>query len=125
MYSKVASTAANPPRALGAVELSLRSYRNSESNARDLISSIWNVLEQNFESCATLVSMIVDILDDEDKKKDMLGAWNGFKIEVRPSPNLFVRRQWLIFPVSNAANSQLLFRPLLGRSTRVSQAEEF
>lgn len=79
----MASTAANPPRAVGAVELSLRSYRHSESTARDLISSIWNVLDQNLDTSATFVNMIVDLLDEEDKKKDLLGAWNGFKIEVR------------------------------------------
>jgi len=27
--------------------------------------------------------MIVDLLDEEDKKKDFLSAWNGFKLEVR------------------------------------------
>lgn len=68
---------------MGAVELSLRSYRNSESAARDLISSIWNVLDQNLDASATIVSMIVDLLDEEDKKKDLLSAWNGFKLEVR------------------------------------------
>lgn len=79
----MASTAANTPRAVGAVELSLRSYRNSESAARDLISSIWNVLDQNLDASATIVNMIVDLLDEEDKKKDLLSAWNGFKLEVR------------------------------------------
>ncbi|KAF9792169.1 hypothetical protein BJ322DRAFT_17332 [Thelephora terrestris] len=83
LYSKVASIAANPPRAVGAVELSLRSYRGSESTARDLISSIWNVLDHNLDTCATLVNMVVDVLDVEDKKKDLLNAWNGFKIEQR------------------------------------------
>ncbi|KAF9651473.1 hypothetical protein BDM02DRAFT_3068932, partial [Thelephora ganbajun] len=82
LYTKVASTAANPSRAVGAVELSLRSYRNSESTARDLISSIWNVLDQNLDTSATFVNLIVDLLE-EDKKKDLLGAWNGFKIEQR------------------------------------------
>lgn len=67
---------------MGAVELSLRSYRSSESTARDLISSIWSVLDQNLDTCATLVNMVVDVLDVEDKKKDLLNAWNGFKIEV-------------------------------------------
>ena len=79
----MASIATNPPRALGAVELSLRSYRNSESNARDLISSVWNVLDQNSDTSATVVNLIVELLDEEDKKKDLLNAWNGFKIEVR------------------------------------------
>jgi hypothetical protein len=33
--------------------------------------------------------MIVDLLDEEDKKKDLLSAWNGFKIEVR-SPSSII-----------------------------------
>ena len=82
----MASTAANPPRAVGAVELSLRSYRNSESTARDLISSIWNILDQSLDTSATFVNLIVDLLDEEDKKKDLLSTWNGFKIEVRSPP---------------------------------------
>ena len=123
---KVASAAANPPRAVGAVELSLRSYRNSESTARDLISSIWNVLDQNLDTSATFVNIIVDILDEEDKKKDLLNAWNGFKIEVRsPSSIIYTGGRWLRFAFSNAANSLNSFQPPLERSTRASLVEGF
>lgn len=117
---------ANSPRAVGAVELSLRSYRNSESTARDLISSIWNVVDQNVDTSATFVNMIVDLLDEEDKKKDLLSAWNGFKIEVRtPLLKIYAGGWWLRFVFSNAASSQNLFRPLLEQSTRASLVEEF
>ena len=40
-------------------------------------------MDQNLDSSATYINLIVDLLDEEDKKKDLLGAWNGFKIEVR------------------------------------------
>ena len=53
-----------------------------------MISSIWNVLDQNLDTSATIVNMIVDLLDEEDKKKDLLTAWNGFKVEVRFSHRL-------------------------------------
>lgn len=39
-------------------------------------------MDQNLDTSATIVNMIVDLLDGEDKKKDLLNAWNGFKIEV-------------------------------------------
>ena len=84
LYTKVAPTATNSPRALGAVELSLQSNRDSESSARDLISSVWNFLDQNSDTSATVVNSIVELLNEEDKRKDLLNAWNDFKVEVRP-----------------------------------------
>jgi hypothetical protein len=64
------------------VRNAIRSYKASESSARDLISTIWNVMGDDVENTATIVNQLVDLLDDEDKKKDLLAAWNGFKIEV-------------------------------------------
>lgn len=90
-----------------------------------MISSIWNVLDQNLDSSATFVNLIVDILE-EDKKNDLLSAWNGFKIEVRTSSSIiYTGGLWLRFAFSNAANSQSLFRPLLGQNTRALPVEGF
>ena len=60
-----------------------RGYRASESSARDLIQIIWNVLDRNLEYTASLVNAFIDLLDDEEKKHDLLASWNGFAIEVR------------------------------------------
>jgi len=38
---------------------------------------------QSTDTSATFINLIVDLLDEEDKKNDLLRAWNGFKIEVR------------------------------------------
>lgn len=65
-----------------AVKAAIRSYRASESGARDLISTIWNISDRSLEGTAGVISSIVDLMDDEDKKKDLLQAWNGFKVEV-------------------------------------------
>ena len=65
------------------MKAAIRSYRASESGARDLISTVWNVLDQNLEGTASIINALVDLLDEEDKKKDILQAWNGFKVEVR------------------------------------------
>ena len=83
-------------------------------------------MDQNVDTSATFVNMIVDLLDEEDKKKDLLSAWNGFKIEVRtPLLKIYTGGWWLRFASSNAASSQNLFRPLLEQSTRASLVEEF
>jgi hypothetical protein len=37
---------------------------------------MWDVLDQNLDTSATFI-------DEEDKKKDLLNAWNDFKIKVR------------------------------------------
>jgi hypothetical protein len=73
----------NSTSAVPAVKAAIRGFRASESSARDLISTIWNILDQNLDHTASLVSALVDLLDDEDKKKDLLSSWNGFKIEQR------------------------------------------
>jgi hypothetical protein len=74
--------APNPQGAVNSVKLAVRSYRASESAAKDLISTIWNVLDQNMDGTASMVNATVDILDDEEKKNDLLSAWNNFKVEV-------------------------------------------
>jgi hypothetical protein len=60
----------------------MRSYRANESSAKDLISTVWNVLDGNLEGCASVVGGFVDLLDDEEKKADLLASWKGFEIEV-------------------------------------------
>ena len=65
------------------MKAAVRSYRANESAARDLISTVWNISDRNLEGTASVINGLVDILDDEEKKKDLLQAWNGFKIEVR------------------------------------------
>ena len=79
---RLRSLAANPTTGIPAVKAAIRGYRASESSSRDLILTIWNVLDQGFDDTASIVNALVDLLDDDDKKKDLLTAWNGFKIEV-------------------------------------------
>ncbi|KAH8106912.1 hypothetical protein BXZ70DRAFT_867873, partial [Cristinia sonorae] len=81
--ARVSSLAPNPNAAVPAVKAAIRSYRANESAARDLISTTWNVLDRNLEGTASIVNALVDLLDDEEKKKNLLEAWNGFKIEQR------------------------------------------
>lgn len=80
--ARVSSIAPNPTGAIPAVKAAVRSYRANESAARDLISTIWNISDNNFEGTAGVMNSLVEYLDEEDKKKDLLQAWNSFKIEV-------------------------------------------
>ncbi|TBU65357.1 hypothetical protein BD310DRAFT_863934 [Dichomitus squalens] len=80
---RMAGLAPNPTTAVPAVKAAIRSYRASESGARDLISTVWNVLDRNLNGTASIVNTLVDLVDEEDKKRDLLTAWNGFKVEQR------------------------------------------
>lgn len=73
---------------MNAFKSAIRSYRSSESGARDLISTVWNVLDHNLDGTASIINATVDILDEEEKKSDLLRAWNGFKVEVMSAPTV-------------------------------------
>ena len=80
--ARVSSFAANPLVAAAAVKASITSFRASESTARDLISTIHSITERNIEATGSLIVALVDLLDNEEKRTDLLQSWNGFKIEV-------------------------------------------
>ncbi|TFY71549.1 hypothetical protein EVG20_g1435, partial [Dentipellis fragilis] len=82
LYGRLRAVAPNPTNAVAAVKLTLRSYLASESGPRDLISTVWNILDRDLDNTASIVNLLVDLIDDDDKKTSLLGAWNGFKIEV-------------------------------------------
>lgn len=85
--TRLESVVSNPATAIPAVRAATRGYRASESSARDLILTIWNVLERNLEHTAGIVNAFVDLLDEEEKKQDLLASWRGFAVEVN-SPSL-------------------------------------
>lgn len=80
----------NPATAVPVVKAATRGYRASETSARDLISTIWTVLDQNLEHTASIVNAFVDLIEQEDKKTDLLSSWKGFAIEVRIPPTSFL-----------------------------------
>lgn len=80
--AKVRSLTSNSTASEAAIRAAIKSYRASESAARDLISTFYVVLDNHLDKTQSLVTPLVDLLDVEDKKKDLLEAWNGFKIEV-------------------------------------------
>lgn len=80
--ARLQNIAPNPNNAATAVRAAMRGYRANESSARDLISTVWNILDHNSEETASIINAVVDLLEEEEKKRDLLAAWNGFKIEV-------------------------------------------
>ena len=80
--ARLQSLAPNPSAAVTAVKAAARSYRSAESSARDFILTIWNVLDRNLEHTASIVNAFIDLLDEEEKKQDLLTSWKGFNIEV-------------------------------------------
>ncbi|KAG9310051.1 hypothetical protein JVU11DRAFT_10094 [Chiua virens] len=81
--ARLQNVAPNPNNAVAAVKAAMYGYRANESSARDLISTVWNVLDHNLDDTASIINGVVDLLEEDDKKRDLLAAWNGFKIEQR------------------------------------------
>lgn len=117
--TRLESVASNPATAVPAVRAATRGYRSSESSARDLISTIWNILDRNLDHTAGIVNAFVDLLDEEEKKQDLLASWKGFAIEV-DSHALNTVPQPLNFSFSNVVNSPVSYLPQSGQDTRVS-----
>ncbi|KZT09676.1 uncharacterized protein LAESUDRAFT_646679 [Laetiporus sulphureus 93-53] len=83
LVSRINALALHPVTALPAIQAAVRSYRVSESAARDLISTIWNILDRDLDGTASIINVLVDLIDEEDKNRELLTAWNNFKIEQR------------------------------------------
>ncbi|KAH9001023.1 hypothetical protein EDB92DRAFT_1824251 [Lactarius akahatsu] len=83
IFVRLRNLAPHPINAIAGVKLALRDYTASQSGARDLISTIWNILDRDLDATASIVNLIVDFLEDEEKKTALLSAWNGFKVERR------------------------------------------
>ncbi|KAF8872122.1 hypothetical protein CPB85DRAFT_1445160 [Mucidula mucida] len=81
--ARLQTFATNPTTAVPAVKAAIRGYRASETSAKDLISTIWNVLDRSLEHTASLINAFVDLLDEDDKKQDVLTSWKGFEVEQR------------------------------------------
>ncbi|KXN89163.1 hypothetical protein AN958_06156, partial [Leucoagaricus sp. SymC.cos] len=83
LLARLQSVAPNPTNAVPAVKAAVRGYRASETSARDLTLTVFKVLDDNLEHTATIISGLVDLLDEEEKKQDLLGSWRGFNLEQR------------------------------------------
>ncbi|KAI0247918.1 hypothetical protein BJV78DRAFT_856343 [Lactifluus subvellereus] len=83
IFARLRALTPHPTNAIAGTKLALRDYVASQSGARDLISTLWNILDRELDATASIVNLIVDFIEEEEKKRDLLAAWNGFKIERR------------------------------------------
>ena len=65
-----------------------------------MISTVWNILDRNLDGTASVINLLVDTMDEEDKKRELLAAWNGFKIEVRIAHPLLTMGVLYTFPAA-------------------------
>lgn len=72
----------NSSAAETSVRYAIQSYLASESTARDIILTFYNIVDGELEATSSLIAPLVDLLDNEEKKRGLLQAFNGFKIEV-------------------------------------------
>lgn len=87
-YMDKVSTAlhSSEPR-IAAFRSSVRTFRNGEASARDLISTIHTLIGE-MDDCAPLVNGLIHLLEDADKKRDLLDAWNQYRIDTTQFPSL-------------------------------------
>ncbi|KAJ7279657.1 hypothetical protein C8J57DRAFT_136041 [Mycena rebaudengoi] len=81
--SRLASLSPNPTTALPAARAAIRSFRASESSARDLISTLFSVVDSRMEAAGSIVNSFVDLLDEGEQREAVLAAWRGFEVEQR------------------------------------------
>lgn len=80
--ARVANLTSDSTAAATVFKAAIRSYRASEQSARDLISIFYSRLNEDLEATSSLIMPLIDILDNDEKKRELLETFNGFKIEV-------------------------------------------
>jgi hypothetical protein len=65
-----------------AIRGAIRSFKASESSARDMVGTIYTVLDENMNAMSSIINGLVPLFEEE-KRRDVLNVWNGMKIEVR------------------------------------------
>lgn len=80
--NRLEAIAPNATTAVPAVRAAIRGYCANESTAKDIISTVWIILDHDLDNTASIINGIVDTLDEDEKKSALLSAWNSFRIEV-------------------------------------------
>jgi len=109
IFARLRNLTEHHTNAIAGVKLALRDYTASQSGARDLISTVWNTLDRDLDATASIINLVVDFLEDEEKKMDLLSAWNAFKIERRRElPDLIIVPASAGVDYASIANSRVL-----------------
>ncbi|SAM85944.1 uncharacterized protein UBRO_07859 [Ustilago bromivora] len=66
----------------------VRLFKNGESCARDLLSTLHSLVGGEMDDCAPLVDGLLDLLDDKDKSRALSEAWDVYRLERTQFPSL-------------------------------------
>jgi len=75
------SSILNSDAKLSSFRSAVRVYRASEMSGKDLVHTIYSLVG-DVDKCSLAVNGLVDLLEAEDKKRDVLQAWNALRAEV-------------------------------------------
>jgi hypothetical protein len=124
IFARLRTVSGHPANAVAGVKLALRDYTASQSGARDLISTVWNTLDRDLDATASIINLVVDFLEDEEKKTDLLSAWNSFKIERRREfPDFIVLPAGASTNYAGIANNSVLTATSAHRAVQPRQAQ--
>lgn len=80
--TRVANVTGNATNTLTLIKFTVRGYRASETSAKDVVETFFHAFNDRIEVTGTILSALADILDNEEKKTELLRVWNNFKVEV-------------------------------------------
>ena len=86
----------------------VRQYRNNESGAKDMIDTIFHVLDRDVDATSGVVRELAGLFEGDGeggKQRSVLESLNGFRVEVSATQNCGDARLTLF---SNENNSQPL-----------------
>jgi hypothetical protein len=69
---------------LSSFRSAVRQFKHNESSAKDMIDTIYNVLDQDTESTVGVLREVAGLFEDEEKSRTVLEAVNAFRITVSP-----------------------------------------
>lgn len=78
------------PTKLASFRSAVRQFKNNESGAKDMIDTLFHVLDQDRDSASGIAREIANLFrseGDQDKERAVLEAVNAFRIEVRVPSN--------------------------------------
>jgi len=91
-----------------ATRAAMRSFRGGESPARDVISTLFSVLERELDATSTHINPLVEAFSPE-KRTELLSAWRDFQIEQRRAfPDLVPRQAQAGSEYAGAAAGRVL-----------------
>jgi hypothetical protein len=73
----------------------VRTYHNAEMSATDLIDTLWEILDRRVDATGSIIKGVSDLIESPEKQREILAAWNDFRIEVG-NISTFLFYLWLL-----------------------------